>query len=353
MTHGFRVESQSVSSNEADFTFPNFYPPNRTSANSLGLGQDAALMMNGLGPGGLPTHMTLGVGGVTVGNDGMGSSLPCDITQPSANARHRRSHSDSVKFLSSSDGFRLIIPPSTLDALRNIDSDNQSVTVILAPEPSMGDPHRFRHGDPNTGKSSTRPKNYKCSKCGQPKKGHVCEYALDKQAHRPPRPLSPPHMSHTLSGAQGVRAPQRTSPRDMGSGGMASLQHMHYHSHQGASQNVNPIDRARTYLQGQLDLNHSFPSSFAYLGGADVGASSMLHSAMLHHTDAVFPQDQSLAMPSSAELAPDRAPASIFDAMHEIHFGGGDPRVKQEDCEFSVFLSQESMDENRFRTEMS
>lgn len=100
-----------------------------------------------------------------------------------------------MKVISGAEGFRLVIPPQALQSLKNIESPDQSVTVMLTRD---GDGESLLTVDPSgLGKSSTRPKHYKCSKCGQPKKGHVCEFASDKPTR--PKGLSMDeqmYMSH-------------------------------------------------------------------------------------------------------------------------------------------------------------
>eukprot|EP00299_Pterocystis_sp_00344_P006156 c17935_g1_i1.p1 GENE.c17935_g1_i1~~c17935_g1_i1.p1 ORF type:complete len:452 (+),score=77.27 c17935_g1_i1:63-1418(+) len=99
--------------------------------------------------------------------------------RPDTHNRHRRTKSDSasLKVFSSAEGYRLVIPPQALKSLKDVDPQDQSVTVFLSRDPA--DDLRARNIDASL-KSSTRPKYYKCSKCGQPKKGHVCEFGNEK-----------------------------------------------------------------------------------------------------------------------------------------------------------------------------
>eukprot|EP00300_Choanocystis_sp_HF-7_P041500 c8250_g1_i1.p1 GENE.c8250_g1_i1~~c8250_g1_i1.p1 ORF type:complete len:531 (-),score=88.84 c8250_g1_i1:766-2358(-) len=404
MTNAMRAEFQAVNSNS--FQFPHYarsramsHEPQDDDDDDSSHTPDTSstlstqqLLMGGLnhlrhmhqgntnnGKGSVMNGVIHNSSGVPLGNrppaEGFDMSQP-----PSSHPRHRRSHSDSVKFLASGEGFRLIIPPATLDTLRNIDSDNQSVTVILAPEPSSsslgpdGSP-RFRADMGANNKSSTRPKHYKCSKCGQPKKGHVCEYASDKPPRAPK--AGSPTLSSLLSSSQGVRSVgQRTgtSPRDLNSG-PPSLHHMlHQPLHSGGGNPQDPINMARSYLQNQL--SQTFPQDLnALMMGTGAGgmmgldhdygsnasgvsnSAAMMMASMAHNNNGnlpVFPQDPSselnLAMFPNSEERDEAAELSIFEAMEALQnqirptnrpgsgsgFRGGD---------FTMFLSQDNMED--------
>eukprot|EP00300_Choanocystis_sp_HF-7_P041702 c8487_g1_i1.p1 GENE.c8487_g1_i1~~c8487_g1_i1.p1 ORF type:complete len:434 (-),score=72.32 c8487_g1_i1:83-1342(-) len=339
----------------------------------------------------LGNGLMMGNGNNSGGGGTEGATMAATFDMGQSHARHRRSHSDSVKFLASAEGFRLIIPPATLDTLRNIDSDNQSVTVILAPEPSSnslvgpdGSP-RFR-GDPNNmnNKSSTRPKHYKCSKCGQPKKGHVCEFSSDSKPPRAPNksqgsPHISPNHSALLPNSQGVRSVgQRTgtSPRDLNSG----VPFMHLHQplqlpgSTASGMNTNTpqdaINMARNYLQHQL--SQSFPQDLSalmlgantsgsgmmnldHLGGSsnNPSASSMMMPSMAHNNNSlpVFPQDPppelnlTMSLRESDDEVDEGLTGSIFEAMHQRLGRASGDIIKDEPSDFSVFLSQENMDD--------
>eukprot|EP00299_Pterocystis_sp_00344_P014392 c7123_g1_i2.p1 GENE.c7123_g1_i2~~c7123_g1_i2.p1 ORF type:complete len:433 (+),score=61.86 c7123_g1_i2:112-1410(+) len=192
--------------------------------------------------------------------------------------RHRRTKSDSayLKVFSSAEGYRLVIPPQALKSLKDVDPQDQSVTVFLSRDPALeiGD----ARGRAEANKSSTRPKYYKCSKCGQPKKGHVCEFGNEKA--RTNKSLSP-------------REPQATSPHT-----------------------VSPyLDQILPFV-GQTTMLHSEQLQPA------LNQSSLMRDFESNrfnspYIDTFPPQSMQLAslMPSHSM---NTQPATIYDSMHHI-----------------------------------
>jgi hypothetical protein len=192
--------------------------------------------------------------------------------------RHRRTKSDSsyLKVFPSAEGYRLVIPPQALKSLKDVDPQDQSVTVFLSRDPAMdGTDARFR-GD--FGKSSTRPKHYKCSKCGQPKKGHVCEFGNEKSVPRP-----------------------NMSPRELGHSVSPHMEQLSFPSHQGM---LLHSDHLQHNSLGQSSLMRDFESNrynSHYAESFPAPPPGMLLSSLLMQQRPMMP------------------PATIFDSMNDLN----------------------------------